>query len=364
MDITRGLSMGGRIFDFARHTLADLAWMESRFYKNKLEEISLKAPIFVCGLARSGSTMILEILNSHTDTSSHLYRDFPPLFIPLFWDSFLGSAKKKDYNPVERAHHDRIKVTPDSPEAFEEVIWMHFSDVTREGWQVSLLDYNHQQPDGFETFYTDHVKKIILLRGGQRYLAKNNPNIARIPYLLRLFPQARFVVPVRNPIEHIASLIKQHRLFSSEESGNPDILKHMRRIGHFEFGLDRRVIRMRNQENSHWEKIENAWNESDDVKGYALQWEEIYGGLLEIMASNPEVNEAVHIVSYDKLCEDSDLTLNKLFSHCRLTDSENIISKYADTLSKPDYYKHSFTSEQLQTIKYTTDNCWWKISDL
>src|SRR3546814_6853228 len=60
--------------------------------------------------------------------------------------------------------------------------------------------------------------------------------------LLKLFPDARFVLPLRDPAAHIASLVKQHRLFCQGERRHPAALDHMQRIGHFEFGLDRRPI--------------------------------------------------------------------------------------------------------------------------
>ena len=104
-----------------------------------------------------------------------------------------------------------------------------------------MLDAATSNP-AFERFYADHLKKILLVRGGQRYLSKGNYNLTRFAYLLKLFPDARFIVPVRDPRWHIASLMKQHRLFCAEERRDPRILKHMQRAGHFEFGLDRRAI--------------------------------------------------------------------------------------------------------------------------
>ena len=90
-----------------------------------------------------------------------------------------------------------------------------------------VLDAATSNP-AFERFYADHLKKILLVRGGQRYLSKGNYNLTRFAYLRKLFPDARFIVPVRDPRWHIASLMKQHRLFCAEERRDPRILKHMR----------------------------------------------------------------------------------------------------------------------------------------
>ena len=66
--------------------------------------------------------------------------------------------------------------------------------------------------------------------------------LTRFAYLLRMFPDARFVVPVRDPRWHIASLMKQHRLFLDGQRDNPAAQRHLRRVGHFEFGTERRPI--------------------------------------------------------------------------------------------------------------------------
>ena len=60
----------------------------------------------------------------------------------------------------------------------------------------------------------DHLCKVVLLRGGARYVSKGNYNVCRIAYLRRLFPDAKFVVPVREPVARVHSLVKQHRLFT------------------------------------------------------------------------------------------------------------------------------------------------------
>ena len=65
----------------------------------------------------------------------------------------------------------------------------------------------------FANFYKDHIRKLLLLRGGRRYLSKANYNLTRLGYLLKLFPDARFLLPVRDPVWHIASLMRQHQRF-------------------------------------------------------------------------------------------------------------------------------------------------------
>jgi hypothetical protein len=50
----------------------------------------------------------------------------------------------------------------------------------------------------FESFYNNHIRKLLLVRNGDRYLAKGNYNITRLEYILKLFPDVRFVIPQWN----------------------------------------------------------------------------------------------------------------------------------------------------------------------
>src|SRR3546814_17233582 len=118
------------------------------------------------------------------------------------------------------------------------------SDLPR---RSNILDGEASHP-GFEAFYRSHIRKLLLLRGGARYLAKGNYNILRLEYLLRLFPDARFVIPVREPAWHIASLMKQHALFCAGERRHPKALRYMQRVGHFQFGLAPRPATTADQE--------------------------------------------------------------------------------------------------------------------
>ena len=63
--------------------------------------------------------------------------------------------------------------------------------------RCQIFDAARSNP-AFERFYRDH-EEIMLVRGGQRYLRKGNYNLSRFAYLHKLFPSARFLVPVRDP---------------------------------------------------------------------------------------------------------------------------------------------------------------------
>ncbi len=317
--------------------------LESRVFAAELEEIPIDRPIYVTGLARAGTTVLLELLASRPGVATHRYRDFPPVFTPIFWNRAFARIYRRDAPPVERAHRDRILVTPDSPEALEEVLWMHFFPHLHDPARSNLLDRDTAHP-AFERFYRDHIRKILLVRGGRRYLSKGNYNITRLPYLLKLFPDARFLVPVRDPRWHVASLIKQHRLFCREEERDPRILAHMRRMGHFEFGLDLRPINT--GDTARVESILALWREGDLVRGFARYWAALHGFLLDRLAADPDLRAHTMLVRYEDLCDRAEETLARVFAHVELPLSGEERAAAAARLARPDYYRPEFDAAE------------------
>jgi hypothetical protein len=326
--------------------------LESSAHRSELDAITVDRPIYVAGLARSGSTIMLEMLAAQPGVATHRYRDFPPVYTPLFWNRAFAHVYRSDAPPTERAHKDRILVTPDSPEAMEEVIWMRFFPAAHESSRSQVLDAATSNP-AFERFYTDHLKKILLVRGGQRYLSKGNYNLSRFAYLRGMFPSARFLVPVREPRWHIASLMKQHRLFCEEERRDPRILKHMRRAGHLEFGLDRRAINVGDAAAAL--EVERLWREGEEVRGWARYWAMLYGFVLDQRDADPGLGEAVMLVRYEDLCDRAEATLDAIFAHAGLPLDPGQRTAMAASLSQPTYYDPGFTAEDEEVIACETE---------
>ena len=80
------------------------------------------------------------------------------------------------------------------------------------------------------------------MRGAERYVSKGNYILARLAYLLKIFPDARFVIPVRSPYTQIPSLMRQHRHLSESLTDNRKGRTRLKRVGLFETGLDRRPM--------------------------------------------------------------------------------------------------------------------------
>ncbi len=331
--------------------LFSLAKLETKFLEGRLSQIKIDRPIYVSGLARSGTTILLELISQNEGVASYRYMDFPFIMLPYWWGKFLQMSTKGNHKPVERSHADGLQVTPKSPEAMEEILWKYFFPECHEPTVRNVLDQGRGASD-FDTFYTQVIRKLLLSRGANRYLAKNNYNIARLDYLRSLFPDARFVVPVREPVYHIASLMKQHRLLSEEEKRDKRVLAYMRRSGHFEFGLDRRPLNLTS--NDRTLEIQELWNKGRDVEAWAKYWRDVHMYLVNLLETNKVVAENTLVLSYEKLCGRPKRTLARLYSHVGLMPDVALLEEQQKQLHLPSYYVPDFSESDLEIINAET----------
>jgi Sulfotransferase family len=258
---------------------------------------------------------------------------------------------QRDVPPAERTHQDGIAVGPASPEAFEEVLWMAFFPRLHQAPHSDVLGDETSHPE-FEAFYREHMRKLVRVRGGRRYLSKGNYNVTRLEYLLKLFPDARFVIPVRDPVWHIASLMKQHALFCRGCHGHPEAIRHLQRVGHFEFGLDRRPINAGDP--ARLARITDAWRRGDEVEGWSLYWAQIYGFLADRLVANPALREAALLVRFEEMCREPRETLQRALAHCRLDAPPAWLEDKAAVIRFPSYYRPRFTADELAIIERHT----------
>src|SRR5690606_24490566 len=95
----------------------------------------------------------------------------------------------------------------------------------------------------FTEFYAAHRRKVVALRArtkptARRYLTKNNLNVARLPALVDAVPDATVLVAVREPLQHAASLLRQHERFTALHRSDAFARRYMAGIGHFDFGAN------------------------------------------------------------------------------------------------------------------------------
>jgi hypothetical protein len=335
----------------ARHPAfwARLGRFETRVLSEELERIPLRAPLYVCGLARSGSTLLHEVVADHPGVATHRSKDFPMVFTPYWWRR--ATAGLPPGVPRERPHADGVTVTTESPDALEEMVWAAFFPDCHRPAVSAVLGAGDRHPE-FESFYDRHVRKLMLAEGATRYAAKNNYHVARLSYLARLRPDARFLLPVRAPADHVASLVRQQRLFSAGQRAHPRALAYMRRSGHFEFGLDRRPINL--GDGGRVRAIQSALADGDEVGGLARYWDMVYGHVWRVLESDPAVRRASVVVRYEDVAAEPEATLRTVLRHCELPEADAVAGRHAPRVRRPTSDPAVFSAAERAAIRDIT----------
>src|SRR5262245_50399491 len=148
--------------------------------------------VFITGLPRAGTTLLLELLYRTGEFCSFTYRHMPFILAPLI-SGRASLAGARTAPRIERAHGDGMQVSLDSPEAFEEVLWLTYlrdrivAERTLEPLTAEMVSAE------FENAFRATIRKLLAEREGERatrYLSKNNANISRLGVLSQLFPDA------------------------------------------------------------------------------------------------------------------------------------------------------------------------------
>lgn len=188
--------------------------------------------VYVSGLARAGTTILMQEIYATGSFASLTYADMPFVLAPNLWASL--SRKRAVTARTERAHGDGIQVDSNSPEALEEVFWR--INCAEEYITPTCLLPHNPSPQVIDA-YVDFIRLVLRRYGKLRYLAKNNNAILRIGSLAKSLPRSVFLIPIRTPLQHAQSLLNQHRRFLNAE---PFTSNYMTWLAHHEFGATQR----------------------------------------------------------------------------------------------------------------------------
>ena len=343
----RGVAAGAPLF-------VGLGNLESAFLRRRLSRVAVDRPVYICGLPRAGPTISLQMLSEHPDVGTHKYADFLMPYTPYAWNWIFPKvpvdAMRK---PVPRIHRDRISVTRDSAEMGEEILWEHFFPHIHDESQLSVLDARTGNPR-FERFYREHIEKLLLIRKRSRYVSKAIMCVIRMQYLKKLFPSARFLLYVRNPIDHVASLLKQDRIWDEIDRDDPRQIEIIELTGHHEFG--KRQLLANLGDAAPLREIRELWAQGRTVRARARYWAYVYRFVQEQLASDPDLASAVCVVRYEDLCGNSLETIDRIVAHIELTPEPFAATRltYSEKLSLPDYYRPNFNANELADIVEVT----------
>jgi hypothetical protein len=259
--------------------------------------------VFIAGLARAGTTILLEALYSTGIFATLTYRHMPFVMAPVTW-LHITSGQLRSGELKERAHGDRLLVNFDSPEAFDEIFWLTFAETpyVKQHW-IEPHEFDSDILENYQRF----VENVITSCGGNdstRYLAKNNNNILRIHSLKRAFPESVVIVPFRNPFDQAKSLHRQHQKFSRVHAEDPFALRYMNWLGHFEFGLNFKPF------NVSKDVLPESDEQLENIEYWMNYWKSVYQFMMERYADD------VVFFDYDRFCAEPESSLEKLARDC------------------------------------------------
>ncbi|WP_162917634.1 sulfotransferase [Dongia deserti] len=283
--------------------------------------------VFVSGLARAGTTIIMRRLHETGMFRSLTYRDMPFVLCPDLW-ARLSAHSRRNIDAVERAHGDRLQVDADSPEALDEVFWRVFAGV--DYIKPDHLCAHAADAELIEKFRL-YISCILRPHDGRspqkRYLSKNNNNILRLNTLQAAFPEAVILIPFRDPLQHAISLLNQHAKFCTMQKESRFVRSYMTWLAHHEFGLEHKPFwfdtKKPFEKPTHPESSINYWLET---------WLRTYRRIHESRPANSL------LVCYEDLCSDPAVwsaILERLGIENRVTDPGQPFSR-AENRTAPD----------------------------
>ena len=167
-----------------------------------------EAPIFILGHWRSGTTHVMRLIARDPAFAvvTFIHTMIPGLYLssPLF-RAILASSLPK-VRPM-----DNVSVSPDAAEEEEYALGnlspysfyhaLSFPKKMREIFDKYVLFEGVERKviEQWKAIYLHFLKKVTFSSNGKRLLLKNPANTGRIPTLLELFPDAKFVHVYRNP---------------------------------------------------------------------------------------------------------------------------------------------------------------------
>ncbi|TAI48582.1 hypothetical protein [Flagellimonas allohymeniacidonis] len=215
--------------------------MDEMVYGQRAKALPIDQVVFVTGLARSGTTAVMNKIFKSGEYASLQYANMPFLLSPNLWN------RKSNIKAHERAHKDGIIIDGNSPEEFDEYFWKAFlkdSFIEEDGLSI------HDVDDEIFKKYLLYVSLICLAKGKNKYISKNNNNVLRLSALQRIENQKTFIL-FRDPLSHASSLMKLHKSFSKNQTEDPFALDYFNYLGHHEFGLNHKPFLLTEEFTSH-----------------------------------------------------------------------------------------------------------------
>lgn len=198
-------------------------------------------PVFILGFARSGTTHLHNLLQR--DPRYGTVSTFQAA-VPTFFLIGRGWLKRQMAKAVPATRPmDNVQVSLDAPMEEEVAVsntcalslyhHLSFPQRARGYWDkyLTMQGLTQQELARWERVYLDILRKATLDNGGRPLVLKSPNNTGRIPHLLRLFPEAKFIHIVRNPYVVYQSMRHMYQatlpLFQLQKMSVEDMEEHI-----------------------------------------------------------------------------------------------------------------------------------------
>lgn len=190
--------------------LSLLAPLEKRKYKKLLADKPLEMdPVFILGHWRSGTTFVHNVLScdKHFGYNTTYQTVFPNL---VLWGQGFFKKQMAWLMPDKRPT-DNMELKVDLPQEEEFALsnmipytyynFWFLPKYTQEYSKRFLLfeDLTQEENQVFKDAFLKLIKISLWNTKGTQFLSKNPPHTGRIPQLLEMFPNAKFIYLARNP---------------------------------------------------------------------------------------------------------------------------------------------------------------------
>jgi hypothetical protein len=295
------------------------------------------------GLARSGTTIVLEVLEKTGAFHSPTYRDMPFILCPNVWER-LSSFSRIPAGLAYRAHGDGMSIGFDSPESFEEVFWRTAS-TTLPG---PVVDYPAPDDEALDDFAAYRALSVLSAHNSDsatpiRYLSKNNNNLLRLA-ALSAQQEARSVVIFRDPVSTAWSLYRQHLRFCEIQNHSPFVRAYMRWLGHHEFGLGHKPLAL---------GVQHLLNLTPQEPDYWLAyWLGVYEDLWQKYSYLPKEQQArILWMSHESMCDHPAAELSKLFQFVDIEQDADAYAAMLKTQAVPSDHDQHFDGSLIHSAR-------------
>ncbi len=191
---------------------------EKMVFDRKAKNVKLEEPpVFILGHWRSGTTHLHNLLCEGTDAA------YVTTYQSVFPDQTLAKGSRfifknimKMIMPLKRKG-DNIRLSTEYPQEEEFTLgarnqasfyyYWYFPELMMQFYD-QYLTFKNSPASVKHTFIEDYkrvINKAIIYTGKRRFFSKNPVNTARIPMILEMYPDAKFIHIHRNPVDVLLS---------------------------------------------------------------------------------------------------------------------------------------------------------------